>query len=120
MVIIIYNPDPPTVTIDKTQLENLEDEKDDATLRCIVDSNPPASITWRKEGLSGIFSPEKEIIFSPVTRHSAGLYSCTAENALGLSKPAFVELDVKCKCLLFFLIPFNFRAKVLPQSNLNI
>jgi len=85
------------VTIDKTQLENLEDEKDDATLRCVVDSNPPAAVTWRKEGLSGIFSPEKEIVFSPVTRHSAGLYSCTAENALGLSKPAFVELDVKCK-----------------------
>ena len=89
--------DPPVVKIDKTELDNLVDEKDDATLRCIVDSNPPATISWRKEGLKDVFSPDKEIVFSPVTRHSAGLYSCVAENALGLSKPAYVDLDVKCK-----------------------
>ena len=89
--------DPPVVRIDKTALDNLEDQKDDATLRCIVDSNPPATITWRKEGLKEVFSPDKEIVFSPVTRHSAGLYSCSAENALGMSKPAYVDLDVKCK-----------------------
>ena len=89
--------DPPVVKIDKTELDNLVDEKDDATLRCIVDSNPPATISWRKEGLKDVFSPDKEIVFSPVTRHSAGLYSCVAENALGLSIPAYVDLDVKCK-----------------------
>jgi len=49
----------------------------------------------RKEGLDGIFSPEQEIVFSPVTRHTAGLYSCSAENQLGMSKPDYVELDVK-------------------------
>jgi hypothetical protein len=90
-------PDPPVVRIDKTELDNLEDQKDDATLRCIVDSNPPATITWRKEGLKEVFSPDKEIVFSPVTRHSAGLYSCVAQNPLGMSKPAYVDLDVKCK-----------------------
>ena len=63
----------------------------------MVDSNPPAAILWRKEGLDGIFSPEQEIVFSPVTRHTAGLYSCSAENQLGMSKPDYVELDVKCK-----------------------
>ena len=67
------------------------------TLRCKVDSNPPAAILWRKEGLNGIFSPEEEIVFSPVTKHTAGLYSCTAENQLGMSKPDYVELNVKCK-----------------------
>ncbi len=82
---------------DKNVFMNIEIQKDDATLRCIVDSNPPATITWRKEGLKEVFSPDKEIVFSPVTRHSAGLYSCSAENALGMSKPAYVDLDVKCK-----------------------
>ena len=85
-------------------MDNLVDEKDDATLRCIVDSNPPATISWRKEGLKDVFSPDKEIVFSPVTRHSAGLYSCVAENALGLSKPAYVDLDVKCKLKAQYII----------------
>ena len=83
--------------LELAELMDLEEEKDPATLTCIADSNPPATVLWRKEGLDGIFSPDREITFSPVTRHTAGLYSCTAENALGLSKPQFVELDVKCK-----------------------
>ena len=44
-----------------------------------------------------MFSAEKEIHISPVTRHSAGTYKCVAENTLGMSEPAFVDLDVKCK-----------------------
>ena len=71
----------------------------------MADSNPPSTILWRKEGLNGIFSPDDEINFSPVSRHTAGLYSCTAENALGMSKPAFVELDVKCESLVFCPFP---------------
>ena len=81
--------------IETSQIEYLEEEKDPATLRCVSDSNPPATILWRKDGLDGIFSPDTEINFSPVTRHTAGLYSCTAENALGMSEEAFVQLDVK-------------------------
>jgi hypothetical protein len=54
-------------------------------------------VLWRKDGLDGIFSPDGEINFSPVTKHTAGLYSCTAENALGMSEPAFIELNVECK-----------------------
>ena len=83
--------------METSPLENLEDEKEAVTLRCKVDSNPPAAILWRKEGLNGVFSPEEEIVFSPVTKHTAGLYSCTAENQLGMSKPDYVELNVKCK-----------------------
>jgi len=86
---------PPSVKIETSPLDNLEDQKEQATLRCKVDSNPPAAILWRKEGLEGIFSPEQEIVFSPVTRHTAGLYSCQAENQLGMSKPDYVELNVK-------------------------
>ena len=89
--------DPPTVRVEKTSLENLEDKKDPATLRCLVDSNPNSTVVWKKEGMEGIFSTEFEIVFSPVTRHTAGTYTCTAENPLGMSKPAFVDVDVKCK-----------------------
>ena len=91
--------DPPTVSVEKTSLENLEDKKDPATLRCLVDSNPNSTVIWKKEGMEGIFSTELEIVFSPVTQHTAGTYTCTAENPLGMSKPAFVDIDVKCKYL---------------------
>ena len=92
--------DPPTVRVEKTSLENLEDKKDPATLRCLVDSNPNSTVVWKKEGMEGIFSTEFEIVFSPVTRHTAGTYTCTAENPLGMSKPAFVDIDVKCKYIM--------------------
>ena len=60
--------------------------------------NLQSSVTWRKEKDNSIvMSSDSEIVFSPVTRRNAGLYSCVAENPLGLSKPAFVELDVKCE-----------------------
>ena len=94
---VFFPTDPPSVRIETTPLDYLEEEKDPATLRCIADSNPPSTVIWRKEGLSGIFSPDPEISISPVTRHNAGVYSCTAENPLGLSQTKFVELDIKCK-----------------------
>ena len=92
-----YIPDPPSVTVETTSLDYLEEEKDSVSLRCIAESNPQPKIVWYKEGENGIFSVEKEIHISPVTRHSAGTYKCVAENTLGLSEPAFVDLDVKCK-----------------------
>jgi hypothetical protein len=97
LVFLLPTTDPPTVRIETSPLEYLEEQKDPATLRCVADSNPPASILWRKEGLNGVFSPDAEINFSPVSRHTAGLYSCTAENALGMSKDAYIQLDVKRK-----------------------
>ena len=89
--------DPPYVVTESTTLSNLEEEKDSVTMRCMAESNPPAKVWWEKEGVNGIFSPDKEITISPVTRTTAGTYKCVAQNALGMSEPAFVELDVKCK-----------------------
>ena len=66
-------------------------------MRCMAESNPPAKVWWEKEGVNGIFSPDKEITISPVTRTTAGTYKCVAQNALGMSEPAFVEVDVKCE-----------------------
>jgi hypothetical protein len=54
-------------------------------------------LRWQKEGINGIFNPDGEIVISPITRNSAGTYKCMAENALGLSEPAYVEINVKCK-----------------------
>ena len=94
----VFFADPPTVSIETmTDLEDLEDGKDIVDMRCIVDSNPPSTITWRKEGLSDVYNTGPDLTLSPVTRHTNGLYSCTAENALGMSKPEFVSVDVKCK-----------------------
>lgn len=101
------SPDPPTVRIETVAPEILEEGKDDATLKCVTDANPPAKVLWRKEGLNGIFSPDKDITFSPVSRHTAGLYSCTAENVLGMSKEDYVQLDVKCKNTLTDVMPLS-------------
>lgn len=89
--------DPPYVVTESTSLSNLEEEKDSVTMRCMSESNPPAKVWWEKEGVNGIFSPDREITISPVTRNTAGTYKCIAQNALGMSEPAFVELNVKCK-----------------------
>lgn len=91
--------DPPYVITESTSLTNLEEEKDSVTMRCMSESNPPAKVWWEKEGVNGVFSPDREITISPVTRSTAGTYKCVAQNALGMSEPAFVQLDVKCKCL---------------------
>ncbi len=80
-----------------TNLSDLEEQKDSVTMRCLAESNPPAKVWWEKEGVNGVVSPHGEISISPVTRSNAGIYKCVAQNALGLSEPAFVELSVNCK-----------------------
>ena len=78
---------------------------------CIVDSNPPGKVLWKKKGLSGIFNHHPDIDFSPVTRENAGVYTCTGENALGTSEPAEVELDVKCKLIQYVYLNYFFLGK---------
>ena len=41
------------------------------------------------------------LTISPVTRETAGSYECVAENMLGMSQPATVQLHVDCKCFLY-------------------
>ena len=86
------------VKVETSEFDILVDGEDSVTLRCLVDSNPPATIVWRKEGLTDIIGEASEVVFSPVSRHTAGTFVCTAENGLGMSQPAFYDLDVKCKC----------------------
>ena len=89
--------DPPYVVTESTPLSNLEEGKDSVTMRCHAESNPASKVWWEKEGVNGVFSPDREITISPVTRNTAGTYKCVAQNPLGMSEPAFVQLDVKCK-----------------------
>ena len=97
LYIIPHFTDPPYVTTETTSLINLEEEKDSVSMKCRSESNPPSKVWWEKEGVNGVFSPDREITISPVTRSTAGTYKCVAQNALGMSEPGFVEVDVKCK-----------------------
>ena len=72
------------------------------TLTCEVDSNPPASrVSWRRSGAATTLTSQQNFTISPVTRETAGSYECVAENMLGMSQPATVQLHVDCKCFLY-------------------
>nr|XP_014353376.1 PREDICTED: opioid-binding protein/cell adhesion molecule homolog [Latimeria chalumnae] len=53
------------------------------TLTCETESNPPAQITWYKDGIQYSRSSEKTLQFANVTRQDGGNYSCVATNTLG-------------------------------------
>ena len=94
----------------------MEEEKDSVTMKCMSESNPPSKVWWEKEGVNGVFSPDREITISPVTRSTAGMCKCVALNALGMSKQGFVEVDVKCKFIADCrtLMP-NFHVRTSPN-----
>ena len=67
--------------IETSQIDYLEEEKDPATLRCVADSNPPATILWRKDGL--VLSSNTRISLNQQTlqiynlqREDYGVYQC--------------------------------------------
>jgi len=73
---------------------------DSVSLRCVADANPPATVIWRRLGLTqpnggDIFSFHEEIHFQPVTRADSATYSCEAKNDVGVSNLITVSLDVK-------------------------
>jgi hypothetical protein len=71
------------------------------TLLCEVESNPPAVVTWRRVGAgqqaAAAVSNGPSLTIQPVRREAGGSYQCLAENELGLSHPATVQLDIQCK-----------------------
>jgi len=70
-------------------------EGDAVTLICRPDSNPPGGVAWRRTGGQGVWSTEQEVLISPAGRESAGIYTCTAHNKLGVSGPREIQLDVE-------------------------
>jgi hypothetical protein len=84
------------------------------TLHCEVESNPAANrVIWRRSGsaatAAAILTSQPTFTMSPVSRETAGSYECVAENLLGLSEPAALQLNVECKFIIFiiFLLVFT-------------
>jgi hypothetical protein len=98
---------PPRVTASRSAADAASDNNNNAgalreggtvTLFCDVDSNPaPSRISWRRSGAATILTSQQNFTISPVSRETAGSYECAAENMLGLSQPAVIELQVECK-----------------------
>ncbi len=64
MEIILFNCflDGPQVTLLGAPEGDLEENKDEVTLRCVADANPPAKIVWRKSGRQEPFSYEVKLV----------------------------------------------------------
>ena len=87
---------PPVVTARSSVPSNSLGEGDSVTLTCESDSNPPATIHWRKLGRENEFlGNTASLALGPVTRDTAGTYQCTGENELGLSQPQTLMLEVE-------------------------
>ena len=74
-------------------------EGDSVIIRCKPDSNPPASVSWRRTGDIGEWSSEPEVMIQNVGKEHGGIYTCTAHNRLGVSGPKEIVLNVECKYL---------------------
>ena len=72
-------------------------EGDSVIISCKPDSNPPASVAWRRAGERGVWSTEQEVLVENVGRENAGIYTCMAHNKLGVSGPKEIVLDIECK-----------------------
>ncbi|XP_065561117.1 hemicentin-2-like isoform X2 [Artemia franciscana] len=86
---------PPIVNLENAPSSDLEEGFDNLSLRCSVDSNPPAKIIWRKNGIADVISTGKKLDFYPLLRKNNGIYSCQAENEVGISEAKNVEINVK-------------------------
>ena len=90
---------PPRATASTTATGVLA-EGSTVVFSCSAESNPAASISWRRAG-GPVLTTESSFTIQSVSRDSAGRYECIAENILGLSKPSSVDIQVQCKYLFF-------------------
>ena len=70
---------------------------DSVSLKCEVDANPEAEITWRKDGDRRVLGNFPVLDIGVVSRTDTGTYSCTATNELGESPPGYVEVETYCE-----------------------
>lgn len=54
------------------------DPGDSIMLSCVVSSNPPAMVVWRKKGETRVLSGNATFVIPKVTENDFGLYTCTA------------------------------------------
>ena len=86
-------------------VETTVNESQTASLKCTVDSNPPAHVTWSKQNSSlpvgrHVVESSGALIVNNVRPEDEGFYSCRGENLLG-SVNATAKLTVHCEFFLF-------------------
>lgn len=89
--------DAPTVTLHGVPQDDIEEGLDNISLKCIADSNPPSNVMWRVAGDQNVFSFHDTVQFTPANRKNSASYTCEARNAVGVSDPIEVNIDVKCE-----------------------
>ncbi|GAB6027405.1 hypothetical protein CHUAL_001676 [Chamberlinius hualienensis] len=96
---------PPITKLHGVPSKDLEENTDSLNMRCNADANPPAIVSWKKNGVDQRSSDRIE--FSPLKRTHTGMYSCEARNSLGLSVTQTVEIDVKYPPKIKSITPLN-------------
>ncbi|XP_078700004.1 contactin-5-like [Branchiostoma floridae x Branchiostoma belcheri] len=92
------NKDPPTVIVPQTSVHVREGSP--ANLSCMVDSNPPATVTWRKLGHGLVMKGKKgnrgqTMSLPKASRYDSGVYECTADNGVLPHGMGTATLDVQ-------------------------
>ncbi|XP_078619272.1 hemicentin-1-like [Branchiostoma floridae x Branchiostoma japonicum] len=86
---------PPSVTVSIPSVRVIEG--DSADLTCLVDSNPPATISWAKSSRFALPSGnigQKTFQILRTSRQDAGTYQCTADNDIPPTAVGTVTLEV--------------------------
>ncbi|XP_030644385.1 HEPACAM family member 2 [Chanos chanos] len=90
-----------TPVIKKSTESALVEDKDNVTLRCLVETGNKVQFTWKRNNKPlepnprYTFSKNNDILFiSPVRKEDMGQYRCTAENLINNRTSHSVNLDV--------------------------
>ncbi|XP_035685549.1 hemicentin-2-like [Branchiostoma floridae] len=86
---------PPSVAVPIASVHVIEG--DSADLTCLVDSNPPATISWTRPGRPALLSGnigQKTFRIPSTSRQDAGTYQCTADNGVAPLGMGTVTLEV--------------------------
>ena len=72
-------------------------EGDHVSVVCEVQAEPKAGVFWYRALSGEIVARSAELVLHNVTRVQAGEYHCKANNTVGTSNPANINIAVQCK-----------------------
>ena len=72
-------------------------EGDRVLVSCAATGNPAPSLAWRRADTGEVVARTADLELPAVRRDQAGRYSCRADNAVGQSEAATVEISVQCE-----------------------